>query len=99
MSSLGLFDKLQSGYYTTNNYEYVSRAQALRDPALARQKELYEADMQRRLDEFKADALEKAGLTGHPKADKVYHKAWEMGHSSGLHEVAHYLMDLAELVL
>jgi hypothetical protein len=48
---------------------------------------------------FKADALEVAGLTGHPKADKVYSKAWENGHAYGYSEVLIHLLDLSELVL
>ena len=50
-------------------------------------------------DQFKHDALDDVGLLGHPKADKIYNKAWEDGHASGLHEVYQELCDLAELFL
>jgi hypothetical protein len=49
--------------------------------------------------QFKIDALKEVGLDGHPKADKVYNKAWEFGHSSGLENVFYYLVHFSELVL
>ena len=96
---LSFQEKLQSGYYSDNNYEYVSAKEARNDPAKARQRELYGADTARRHAEFKADVLEEVGLTGHPKADKVFEKAWEMCHSAGYSEVTNYMYDLADLVL
>ena len=36
-------------------------------------------------------------MLGHPKADQVFSKAYEMGHSSGLYEVFNYLIELSEL--
>lgn len=38
------------------------------------------------------------GMTGHPKADKLFAKAEENGHSSGMSEVAVIYADLVELV-
>jgi hypothetical protein len=49
--------------------------------------------------QFEREAIEEAGLAGHPKAEKVFAKAWERGHSSGYEEVFNVLEDLAELVL
>jgi len=49
-------------------------------------------------DEFRKDAIEYVGLTGHPKADKIYDKAWEDGHSCGYEEVLIHLEELADLV-
>jgi predicted nucleic acid-binding protein len=48
--------------------------------------------------QFKADVLEENGLTGHPKADKVFEMAWERG-DKNFSDVAFYVADLAELVL
>lgn len=48
---------------------------------------------------FKRDALEAVGLKDHPKAEKAWELAWDMGHSSGFHEVLVTLNDLAKLVL
>lgn len=36
---------------------------------------------------------------GQQKADLLWAKAWDHGHSAGLHEVAFWYVDLAELVL
>jgi hypothetical protein len=47
---------------------------------------------------FKADALEYLRLTGHPKADDLYEKAWSKSHSSGLYSVMNEMEDLAVLV-
>lgn len=49
--------------------------------------------------EFRHDLEIHFGMMSHPKADLLYGKAWQMGHSGGLHEVALYYSDLVELVL
>jgi hypothetical protein len=38
------------------------------------------------------------GMTGHPKADKVYSKAYERGHHAGFEEVASAYDDYVDLV-
>ncbi len=48
--------------------------------------------------EFKVDLIEEHGVTGHPKAERVFNLAWEYGHSSGLSEVADYFDDLVGLI-
>lgn len=48
---------------------------------------------------FKEAALEEVGLSDHPKADKVFEKAWRDGHSSGYAEVFGELQELSELML
>jgi hypothetical protein len=58
----------------------------------------YREEESRLAEVFKADALAEVGLTGHPKADKVYSLATEYGHSAGFSEVMNYLPDLADLV-
>lgn len=58
----------------------------------------YREDNVRLADEFKADALEEVGLTGHPKADKCFNLAEEHGHSNGYADVMCYLVDFADLV-
>jgi len=59
----------------------------------------YRAETHRLMDKFRHDALDDVGLLNHPKADKIYSKAWEDGHSSGLYSVYQELCDLAELFL
>ena len=39
------------------------------------------------------------GLTGHPKAGKLYTLAWQMGHSAGYAEVELYYADMADLLM
>lgn len=52
-----------------------------------------------RLDEmFRADLERQYGLTGHPKADKVFSLAYERGHSGGREQVANEYSELAELL-
>lgn len=61
-----------------------------------KRKEYVEED-KRLFNEFKRDALDYVGLLNHEKADRIFDKAWEKGHSGGLHEVFMNLEDLAEL--
>lgn len=48
---------------------------------------------------FVLQALEVAGIAGHPKANQAYHLAYEYGHASGFQDTLEYLCDLAELIL
>lgn len=48
--------------------------------------------------EFKHDLFEELGLTENPKADLLYSKAWEYGHSAGFEEVFYYASELADLI-
>ncbi len=50
-------------------------------------------------DKFRADLLEDLGMTGHPKADKFFSKAWEDGHAHGYSEVYNVAQNLVDLVL
>lgn len=58
----------------------------------------FEKETNRLLKKFKDDALYDLGLTDNPKADLLFSKAWEHGHSSGLYEVFSWMEDLAELI-
>lgn len=49
--------------------------------------------------EFRHDLEVTFDMVGHPKADLLYSKAWQMGHAAGLLEVANYYSDLVELVV
>jgi hypothetical protein len=40
----------------------------------------------------------KHGLTGHPKAARLYELAWDMGHSAGFGEVEIYYDEMADLL-
>jgi hypothetical protein len=53
--------------------------------------------MQKRA-EHKARMEANHGLSGHPKADKLYEIAWEFGHSAGYGEIEIYYDQLVDLV-
>lgn len=46
---------------------------------------------------FKTEALDDVGLLNNSKADKIFNKAWNDGHSMGLREVYIELCKLSEL--
>jgi hypothetical protein len=48
--------------------------------------------------EFRHDLIAKYGVDGHPKANKIFDKAWELGGSNNLWEVEDYFMSLVELI-
>lgn len=58
----------------------------------------YHEELKRLQDEFKNDLIEKYNMTGHPKADECFYKAWDFGESSGLYDVEDYFRNLIELV-
>jgi hypothetical protein len=70
-----------------------------RSPEAKEKQKAHREDVARLNGEFKAAALAKTGLAGHPKADKAYAMAWDLGHASGLHEVLGYLEEIAEVLL
>jgi hypothetical protein len=84
-------EKISSGYYKTKLQWVSSR----KDPEgqLA-----YSEDCARLSDEFRKDLLADLGITNHPKADLLFSKAYEMGHSSGRSEIYSYALDLVELI-
>jgi hypothetical protein len=58
---------------------------------------LYQEECIRLQEEFRRDLIEKYNMTGHPKADKIFNKAWEFGCSTGYDAVEDYFQDLIEL--
>jgi hypothetical protein len=47
-------------------------------------------------DLFKQDLFAILGITKHPKKDKIFAFAWELGHGSGPQEVANYAKDIVD---
>jgi hypothetical protein len=43
---------------------------------------------------FKQDLFKDLGIVDHPKKDKIFSLAWQLGHSNGLSEVASYADDI-----
>ena len=58
----------------------------------------YHEETKRLQEEFRVDLIAQYKMTGHPKADKFFNKAWDMGCSGGLEEVEYYFRDLIELI-
>jgi hypothetical protein len=48
--------------------------------------------------EFKAALEEHYKVTNNPKKELLYVRAWELGHSAGLHEVEGIYDDLVDLI-
>lgn len=60
---------------------------------------LWFKEEQRLHEQFKEDLLEELGVTDNPKADLLFAKAWESGHSGGYYEVYNVALDLVDLIV
>lgn len=49
-------------------------------------------------EEFKKDLFDELEISDNPKAEILFSKAWEYGHSAGFEEVYNYACDLVELI-
>lgn len=85
-------EKLNSGYYE-NKLPFCTVKRNVK-----KNKE-YQKEDYRIYNLFKEDALKEVGLLNHPKADKIYNKAWNDGHAYGYGEVLTHLENLAELFI
>ena len=57
----------------------------------------YQEENLRLQNEFRRDLIKKYNMSNHPKANKLFNKAWDMGCSNGLEEVEYCFCDLVEL--
>jgi hypothetical protein len=57
----------------------------------------YQEENKRLQDEFRKDLIVEYKMSHHPKANKLFNKAWDMGCAGGLEEVEYYFRDLIEL--
>lgn len=48
--------------------------------------------------QFKIDAFEELRITNNPKANLLYSKAYNLGHSSGNSEIWNYMLQLVDLI-
>ena len=48
---------------------------------------------------FRKDALEEVGLTNHPRADKAFAYAWQLGSSDGYWNVLSHLEEIADILI
>jgi hypothetical protein len=58
---------------------------------------LYHEERKRFEEELRYDLIAEYEMTNHPKADKLFNKAWDMGCAGGPEEVEYYFRDLVEL--
>lgn len=107
-----VIDQVRAGHYTNNVPYSIPKPRPNEDMTLRQvreqdedykartreQRKLYHEEEARLTALFAADLADEHGLTGHPKAVKVFGMAWEDGHSEGLESVAHRYAELAELV-
>jgi hypothetical protein len=63
--------------------------------ALAKQRRDEEAKIRKA---FESNLKVELGIADHPKADRLIQIAWDLGHSSGLHEVRMYAEQLVDLL-
>jgi flagellar biosynthesis/type III secretory pathway protein FliH len=66
--------------------------------AYKQQKRQHSASEQEGIARLRRDLEAEYGMVGNAKADRLWRKAWEHGHSSGLEEVVQWYDDLWELV-
>ena len=57
----------------------------------------YQEENLRLQNEFRRDLIKKYKIVNHPKANKLFNKAWDIGCSGGLEEVEYCFCDLLEL--
>lgn len=73
-------EKLTSGYYSNPKTPYPDETPPPKE-ALAQRRAQRRAEIRALAAEFKKDALEYHGLTGHPKAEEIYNFVYD--HTSG----------------
>ena len=59
---------------------------------------LYQEERDKLEKEFREDLIQKYKMTHHPKVDKLFNKAWDIGIAGGLEEVEYYFQDLIEFL-
>jgi hypothetical protein len=52
-----------------------------------------------RYEQFRIDALDEAGLTGNPAADRAYSYAYQRGRDGGMSDIMLFLEEIAEVIL
>lgn len=86
-------EKLESGYYTS----YQSMWPDNNDPDYDEKRKDYSVKRMDLTAEFKTDLLKEYGIKDKTLGDRLFHLAWDRGHSSGPHEVTAEFEQLANL--
>lgn len=92
-----ILEKINTGEYDhTLPFPHYHTIASKEEKALMRrayQDEGYRLNMQ-----FKQDLFDAYEIADHPKREKLWSLAWDMGHSSGYTEVLTYFDELVELI-
>lgn len=60
-------------------------------------RKLYHEELLRLQEEFRSDLIEEYNMTDHPKANKIFNKAWDLGSSLGYEAIVEYFHELVDL--
>lgn len=90
-------EKIDAGVYSAEKVMPYPGFKS-KDPANKEERRKYYEIEAQLMSQFKQDLIAEHYATGWPKVDLCYEKAWEHGHSAGLHEVVTYFEDLVELL-
>jgi len=82
----------------TPSVEYKVMEVVFDDESYGKDYNKYYESVNKMTKEFKTDLLEDLGIIYHPKADKIFDKAWQQGRSDGLYRVVEIAEDLADLL-
>lgn len=85
LDSKDFWTKLGNGFYETKL-------------PYARDMRAWNSDQGRLHELFERDLFAEHGVTDNPKKHQCYQVAWQLGHSSGIHEIAVYFSDIVELI-
>lgn len=58
----------------------------------------YTKDCSDKIDKFKKDLFDELGIANNPKREKLYAKAYQMGHAYCYSDIYGYACDLVELI-
>lgn len=94
------YDKLNAGDYTSVlPYPSFGRVNSKEEQEVVKaMKVAYNEDEDRLLNLFKSDLADYHEVAGNPKFERCFSIAWELGHSSGFHEIANYFADIVDLI-
>lgn len=76
----------------------IQEAKAFHFKAIQEEKDAYQEETIRVNALFKQDVFDDLGISDNPKRELLWSKAYERGHSAGMHEVYLIADDLVELI-
>jgi len=102
-NSIGFYKELEKELYTFVGTkkeidEKISNLNLKSIEMFKENQRLRQNESREKTNQFKNDLALVNGIENHPKLNELWDKAWEHGHSSGLHDVKYYFEDLMELL-